>query len=126
MGETGIVYIAQEVGRSHEGGFDHKPIERVAKGVELWSKPVSLHTLRLESRESYTSEKWTEWKVSNDVLTRVLNGLPPLKENHSKGIFIVLSPKGSICSISPGTKEGGIEAFHKSMRLIMDKNGAEE
>lgn len=126
MGEIGIVYIAQEVRRSHEIEFDPKPIERVAKGVELWAKPVSLHTLLLESSKSGTSKKWTEWKVSDDVLTGVLNGLPPLKENRSKGIFLVLSAKGSVCSISPGTKEGGIEAFHKSMRLVMDKNGPQE
>jgi len=126
MGEVAIVYIGQTSGGSLKNEFDNKPIARVAEGIELWSKPVALHVLRLDGKASNDSKKWKEWAVTEDVMNGVLNGLPPLKEKGSEGQFLVLSQTGSICSISPGTKEGGIEAFHKSMRLMMDKNEPEE
>ena len=98
-------------------------MERLAKGVALWEKPLSLHVVTTTGAPSKTSaNKWTIWQVSKPILSRIHKALPNNPEPLDEGLFLVISEGGSICAITLSTKEGGIEAFHKSMRLLMDKN----
>lgn len=130
QGEVSLVLVPGQ--EKKFSGSDYSVMTRLSEGIALWESPLALrvfeHVSEGTPQQKGKDPQETPWE-SQPIdekfwlsFSKQLQNLEPASDGPA---LVLFSSAGGIHGYFPAEQDGGIEAFHKGMRLILEENKAD-
>lgn len=110
---------------------DYSVMTRLSKGIALWESPLALWVLEHVSEAPQQNGKdpqelpWETQSIEEDSWLSFSKQIQNLEFATDGPTLVLFSSAGAIHGYFPAERDGGIEAFHKGIRLILEENKAD-
>ena len=123
-GNTSIMLTKSDAETSNDS---LRPVlERLREGLELWEQPIQLHAVGWGIDNNQPKDSWTAWRWSEkeqqSFWQQVQEHPEALPIGGARNALWIVSNNREICGFMEPTEDGGIEAFHKAVRMHLEKS----